>query len=346
MTLTSVPFGTTPDGESVLKTTLTNTHGHHVDVMNWGASLLEVHVPDRTGELANVNAVFDALDPYLRAHPGFGSSIGRFCNRIGLGRFVIDGIEYPLTINHGKHCLHGGTPNWSHAHWQTLAQDQMSITYGVVSPDGDQGFPGAVTAKATYQWNDNNELTITYEAETDAPTHVNLTNHSYWNLGGIGSGSIRDHVALIHGDQTLTVDDDLIPTGDYESVSGSPFDFLHPTTIGQRIDALPSTKGYDHCYVIAGPAGTLRPAALVLDPASGRTLEIETTQPGMQLYTGNHLGGNEASAGLRGHEAFCLETQHYPDSPHHEGFPSTLLRPGQVMREVTVHRFGVSDDNE
>lgn len=354
MSLVTTPFGQTKDGKPVQKTTLTNSHGHRVSVMNWGASLLEVEVPDRDGKLANVNMVFDSIDRYLDPHPGFGSSIGRFCNRIGLAKFDIDGETYQVTVNHGKHCLHGGEVNFSHKWWDAdlisgkdaNGNPEIGVRYSLVSPDGDEGFPGEVTVTAEYRWNDASELTIEFTATTTKPTHVNLTNHSYWNLAGIapgdgGASSIHDHVALLHCNETLDVDEDLIPTGTTSSVEGSPFDFLHPETFGKRIDQLPATKGYDHCYVVAGEPGKLRPAARVVDPKSGRTFEIETTQPGMQLYTANHLGGNDSSAGHKSHEAFCLETQHYPDACNHPNFKSTLLRPGDKLTETTVHRFGV-----
>ncbi|MEO1526454.1 MAG: aldose epimerase family protein, partial [Planctomycetota bacterium] len=187
-------------------------------------------------------------------------------------------------------------------------------------------------------WNEKNELTITYGATTDKPTHVNLTNHSYWNLGGAGSGTAKDHLATIEADQFLDVDEDLIPTGKLNDVAGTPLDFRNATALGDRLQELPATKGYDHCYVVRGEAGTLRKAAMVVDPDSGRTLEIETTQPGMQLYTANHLGGEN---GYGGHNAFCLETQHYPDAPNQPSFPATLLKPGDELKQVTIHRFGV-----
>lgn len=358
MSLVSIPFGQTADGQTVQKTTLTNSHGHRVTVMNWGASLLEVEVPDRDGKLANVNMVFDSLDRYMGSHPGFGSSIGRFCNRIGFGKFEIDGTPYQVTVNHGKHCLHGGKVNYSHKWWDAdflsgkdaAGNPQIGVRYSLLSPDGEEGFPGELTVMCEYRWNDASELTVEFTATTTKPTHVNLTNHSYWNLNGIDSlqpgstGEALDHVAVLHCNETLDVDDDLIPTGTTSPVEGTPFDFLHPATFGKRIDQLPATKGYDHCYVVAGDPGQLRPAARVTDPKSGRVLEIETTQPGMQLYTANHLGGNESTAGHGSHDAFCLETQHYPDACNHANFPSTLLRPGDVLKETTVHRFTVEND--
>lgn len=345
MSIIKTPFGQTSEGEPVTKVVLTNAHGNRIGLMDWGASLLEVEVPDRDGRRDNVNLVFDSLDSYLGKHPGFGSTIGRFCNRIGHGKFTIDGETYQVTINHGKHCLHGGKVNFSHKLWhgEEFSEDEtVGMRYSLVSPDGDEGFPGEVTVTCEYRWSNADELTIDYRASTTKPTHVNLTNHSYWNLGGVGSGTIRDHLAIIHANELLDVDEDLIPTGKLLGVDGTVFDFLHPETFGARIEELSATKGYDHCYVVAGQQGTLRPAARVTDPKTGRVLELETTQPGMQLYTANHLAGNDRTAGHRGHEAFCLETQHYPDAPNHESFPSTLLRPDQTLRETTVHRFGLA----
>ena len=342
MTLTSKAFGKTRDGQDVTRFTLTNSQGYSVSVMNWGATLLDVNVPDRDGKIANVNLCFDSLENYLDGHPYFGSTVGRFCNRIGGASFVIDGETYSLTVNHGKHILHGGKKNFTYQFWdaQPIEHDEeIGVRFTLVSPDGQEGFPGTVTATTEYTWNDRNELVIRFKATTDAPTHVNLTNHSYWNLGGAGSGSALDHVALIHADQSLDVDDDLIPTGKLNDVQGTALDFRSPTPLGERIDQLPATKGYDHCYVVRGSVGHLRPAARVVDPDSGRVLEIETTQPGMQLYTANHLPGNEKSGGHDGHEAFCLETQHYPNAPNVESFPSTLIRPGETMCAETVHRF-------
>lgn len=343
MKIDTSPFGTV-DGQTVTRYTLTNSKGHRVHVMNFGATLLEVEVPDRDGKLANVNLCFDSLQPYIDGHPYFGSTVGRFCNRIGNARFTIDGVEYPLVVNHGKHQLHGGKKNFSYQLWSAEPieeSDSIGVKMVHVSLDGDNGFPGTVTATTEYRWNDANELTVTYSATTDKSTHINITNHSYWNLGGAGTGTAMDHVATIQADQSLDVDDDLIPTGRLNDVSGTPLDFRTPTPLGQRLDQLPATKGYDHCYVVRGAAGTLRKAALVVDPDSGRTFEIETTQPGIQLYTANHLGGGPGNAGNGAHEAFCLETQHYPDAPNKANFPSTLLEPGQTMKEVTVHRFGV-----
>lgn len=344
MKITQEPFGKTPDGHEVTLFTLTNSHGHHVSVMNWGASLLDVVVPDRDGKLANVNLKFDSLEPYLDGHPYFGSTVGRFCNRIENGQFAIDGKSYQVTTNAGQHHIHGGKKNFTYQFWEAQSyqsDDAVGVRFQLTSPDGQEGYPGTIQATVDYSWNDNNELQVAFTATTDAPTHVNLTNHSYWNLAGAGSGTAMDHIAKIEADQSLDVDDDLIPTGKLNDVEGTVLDFRTATRIGDRVDELKATKGYDHCYVVRGQAGTLRPAARVVDPSSGRVLEIETTQPGMQLYTANHLPGNERSAGHGGHEAFCLETQHYPNAPNRESFPTTRLNPGETLNEVTVHRFSV-----
>jgi aldose 1-epimerase len=343
MKIATAPLGFADD-QPITRYKLVNSKGHHVSVMNFGATLLDVNVPDRDGNLANVNLCFDSLGPYVQGHPYFGSTVGRFCNRIGHASFTIDGTEYALVVNHGKHQLHGGPKNFSYQVWsaETFEQDgAIGVSFRLTSPDGNNGFPGTVEAVARYSWNDADELEIVYSATTDRPTHVNLTNHSYWNLAGAGSGTAMNHVATVQADRWLDVDEDLIPTGKYNDVEGTPLDFRIATPLGERLDQLPATKGYDHCYVVRGEIGTLRKAALVGDPGSGRTLEIETTQPGIQLYTANHLGGGPGNAGSGAHDAFCLETQHYPDAPNKAEFPSTLLRPGQTLRETTVHRFGV-----
>lgn len=344
MKIESSTFGTTDDGREVTRFTLINSQGHSVAVMQWGASLLDVNVPDRDGDLANVNLSFDSLKPYLDGHPYFGSTVGRFCNRIEEGKFTIDGKQFQVTTNAGKHHIHGGKVNFTYQLWEGESyqtDDRIGVRFSLTSPDGQEGYPGTVKATVDYSWNDQDELRIAFTATTDAATHVNLCNHSYWNLSGAGSGSAMDHVATIQADQSLDVDGDLIPTGKLNDVSGTALDFRQPTPFGDRIDQLSATKGYDHCYVVRGEIGTLRPAARVVDPKSGRVLEIETTQPGMQLYTANHLPGDERSNGYGGHEAFCLETQHYPNAPNRQSFPTTLLKPGESLDEVTVHRFSL-----
>ena len=345
MKIETTVFGKTNNGKPVTRFTLSNSHGHSVSLMDFGATLLDVLVPDRDGVLANVNLCFEDFEPYEKGHPYFGSSVGRFCNRIAKGQFQIDGVDYQLTLNSGKHHIHGGKKNFSYRTWESETVESKSyvgVRFTLVSKDGEEGYPGNVRVSALYTWNDNNELKIEYTAEADAPTHVNLTNHSYWNLAGAGTGTALEHVAVIHADQWLDVDQDLIPSGQFNAVEGTPLDFRIAETFGKRISDMTDTKGYDHCYVLRGDVGTLRVAAKVVDPVSGRTLELETTQPGVQLYTANHLPGTERSNGFARHEAFCLETQHYPNTPNIPEFPSTLLRPGDQLKETTIHRFGVT----
>ncbi len=305
---------------------------------------MDVNVPDRNGKLANVNLSYPTLAPYLERHPYFGSTVGRFCNRIAAGKFTIDGQAYQVTLNAGKHHLHGGKVGFDHLLWSAETYQQPAaagVRFTLVNPDGAEGYPGTVTVIADYRFSDADELTMTFSATTDAATHVNLTNHSYWNLGGAGSGTAMNHVVEIQADQSLDVDADLIPTGKLNELTGTALDFRKPTALGERIDQFKATQGYDHCYVVRGAAGTLRPAARIVDLNSGRVMEVLTTQSGMQLYTANHLPGNASSNGYGGHEAFCVETQHYPNAPNIPSFPTTLLRPGQTMQETTVHRFSV-----
>ncbi len=338
------PFGETNEGQAVRRFTITNRHGHSISLTDYGAILMDVNVPDRDGKLANVNLCFDSLLPYLDSHPHFGSTIGRYCNRIAYGKFTIDGQNYQVTTNLGKHHLHGGKVGFDHLMWEAKPYeeaDRAGVRFTLRSPDGMEGFPGNLVAVADYSFNDRDELAMTFSATTDAPTHVNLCNHSYWNLGGAGSGSALDHVVEISADQSLDVDADLIPTGKLNDVTGTGLDFRQATALGKRLDQFAATKGYDHCYVIRGAAGTLRPAARIVDPKSGRVMEVTTTQPGAQLYAANHLPGNEKSGGYGSHEAFCVETQGYPNAPNIASFPSTLLRQGQTMTETTVHRFSV-----
>ena len=342
MKITNDIFGSTQDGQDVERFTITNSRGHSVQLMSWGASILGVLVPDREGKIENINCVFDTLAPYLVKHPYFGSSVGRFANRIGGAKFTIDGTEYPLSVNHKTHQLHGGKTNFAFQNWESESYQDATgagVRFSLSSPDGHEGFPGNLQVMNNYYWNDSSELSFQFTATTDMPTHVNLTNHSYWNLGGMGSGSILDHMLRIESDQYVEVDDESIATGTLSDVAGTPFDFRKLTAIGDRNDDLPETRGYDHCLVVRGEVGTLRDCARVHDPRSGRTMEVKTTQPGVQLYVGGSLPGGEKSAGVERHHAFCLETQHYPDTPNQESFPSTLLRPGDELKQKTIHRF-------
>ena len=339
MNLQRSDFGKTDDGQAISLFTLTNSLGNSVTVTDYGAILVSVNVLDRNDQLANVNLGYSTLDGYLARHPYFGSTIGRFCNRIAGGQFHLDGKNYKLAINNGPNHLHGGIVGFDKLFWcstEIKSDNAIGMRFQLRSPDGQEGYPGNLEVVADYLWNDANELTFVFRATTDAPTVVNLTNHAYWNLSGANSGSVIDHQLQLQCGRFLAVDDSLIPTGQLSDVAGTPFDFRQPRAIGERIAQLPSTKGYDHCYVVDGQAGQLRLAGRALDSKSGRTMEVLTTQPGMQLYTGNHLDGEFVQ-----HAGFCLETQHYPDAPNQPAFPTTRLNPGERFEQTTMHRFGV-----
>ena len=343
MSIQKSEFGKTPDGSPVEFYTLTNKHGMMAKVMTYGAILTELHVPDRSGRSADIVLGFGDLKDYIEHNPFFGATAGRYANRVANASFELDGKTYRLFANNGPNSLHGGRKGFDKVIWKpepksSSAAQNVKFTY--LSRDGEEGYPGNLTTTCTYTLADDNSLKIEFMATTDKPTVVNLANHSYFNLGGEGSGSILDEVLTINAAKYTVVNDQLIPTGEIASVYGTPLDFTRPTPIGQRIDQVKG--GYDHNYVLNGPAGKLSLCARVADPKTGRVMEIFTTQPGVQLYTANFLDGNVIGVGGKPygkHAAFCLETQHFPDSPHHPNFPSTVLRPGQKYDEVTVYRF-------
>jgi aldose 1-epimerase len=337
-------FGKTADGQTVHLYKLTNAQGHILEMTDYGAIIVNLMVPDRAGKLANVNLNFKSLDGYLQRHPYFGATVGRFCNRIAKGKFTLDGKTYTLAVNNGPNHLHGGEVGFDKLVWKTTEIKEAGangLRFELTSPDGQEGYPGTLSVTADYIWSDSSELKIVLSATTDKPTVLNLTNHAYWNLAGAGSGDILNHKLTLAADQYLGVDDTLIPTGEMVSVEGTPLDFRTEQSIGTRIAQLPATNGYDHCYVVRGKAGELRMTAKVVEPTSGRVMEILTTQPGVQLYTGNFLNGNESNGGFALHGGFCLETQHYPDSPNKPAFPTTVLRPGEKFQQTTVHKFSV-----
>ncbi len=339
MNLQRSEFGRTSQGQEISLFTLTNQLGNSISVIDYGAILVSVNVPDRKGQRDNVNLGYPQLDGYLARHPYFGSTVGRFCNRIAGGQFTLDGKLYKLAINNGPNHLHGGIVGFDKLIWcgtEIKTENAIGVRFELRSPDGQEGYPGTLEVFADYLWNDANELTFAFRATTDTPTVVNLTNHAYWNLGGAKSGKVLDHLLQLNCQRYLSVDDTLIPTGVIADVAGTPLDFRQPRTIGERITQLPATKGYDHCYVVDGRPGELRLAGRAYDPKSGRSMEVLTTQPGMQLYTGNHLEGEFVQ-----HAGFCLETQHYPDSPNQPEFPTTRLNPGEQFEQKTVHRFGI-----
>ncbi len=345
MTVERKSLGTTAEGIEIDEYTLAAGAGLRAQVMTYGATLTRVEVPDRDGDRAVVTLYLDSLDDYLAGHPFLGSIAGRYANRIAGGRFTLDGVEYKLATNNGPNHLHGGEVGFDKAVWQAEPfddDDACGVRLAHVSPDGDEGYPGELSVAVTYTVTRDNELRMEYVAQTDRSTHVNLTNHAYWNLAGAGTGDVLEHVLQVHADRYLPVDDTLIPRGDPAPVEGTPMDFREPTPIGARIAEVGT--GYDHCYVLnKGRAGEFALAARVADPRSGRVMEVWTTQPGVQLYTANFFDGSLCVAGLpcHRHYGFCLETQHYPDAPNRPDFPSTVLRPGETYRQVTVHKFGL-----
>lgn len=348
MNIEKSSFGKTKDGQEVTLFTLNNGKGLTAKVITYGATVVAVETPDKNGKSANVTLSFPTLAGYLDRHPYFGSTVGRYGNRIAKGRFKIDGNEYTLAVNNGPNHLHGGMKGFDAVVWQAeevQQADAVGVRFTHQSKDGDEGYPGNLNVGVVYSVTSDNELKIEYTATTDKPTVVNLTNHCYWNLGGAGSGDILKTELLIAADKYLPIDAGSIPTGELAPVKGTPLDFTTAHAIGDQIGELKKephqTKGYDHCYVLRGQAGQLELAARAIDPKSGRVMEIRTTEPGIQLYCGNFLGGGAGEAGFKQHEAFCLETQHYPDSPNQPEFPSTLLKPGQTLRSTTVHQFSV-----
>jgi len=345
MRIDSAPYGKTADGQNVTLFTLVNSSGNTVEMIDYGAIVVSINVPDRNGKRTNVTAGFTSLDGYLQRHPYFGSTVGRFCNRIAKGKFSIDGKTYSLAINNGPNHLHGGEIGFDKLIWRVSeklqADNSVGLRFSLTSPDGQEGYPGTLKVVADYVWDNENTLTIRFTANTDKATHVNLTNHAYFNLSGAGSGTVYKHELELASDQYLDVDENMIPTGKIPNVKGTPLDFMVKHPIGDKIQELAETKGYDHCFVVRGETGKLRPAAKVVDPASGRTMEVRTTQPGIQLYTGNFLDGTSGNAGFKQHEAFCLETQHFPDAPNQSSFLTTLLKPSETLNETTTYHFGL-----
>lgn len=351
--VTRAPFGTLPDGTPVELFTVTNRNGVEIRAITYGGIILSIRVPDREGRLDDIVLGYDTVAEYARNNaPYFGAIIGRYGNRIAKGRFAIDGTTYKLATNNGPNHLHGGVKGFDKVVWrgEPIENEQgagVVLTY--TSPDGEEGYPGTVKARVTYLVTDRNELSVEYEAVTDKATHINLTQHSYFNLAGQGARDVLDHVLQIRADRYTPVDATLIPTGELAPVAGTPFDFRQPTPIGARINQdhpqLRHGLGYDHNFVLARSAGGLQPAARVFEPTTGRTLEIATTEPGIQFYSGNFLDGTITGKEGRVYQkryGFCLETQHYPDSPNQPGFPSTLVRPGETYRSKTVFTFAAS----
>jgi aldose 1-epimerase len=355
-----IPFGKTAAGEPVDAFILTNRHHNlRAKLTNWGACLVEMHAPDRDGAMADITLGFDTLAPYLVKHPHFGVTTGRFANRIARGKFTLDGTTYSLATNNGPNHLHGGPTGFHARVWKAEPLTEgHGVRFSYVSADGEEGYPGKLTVAVTYTLTDDDELRLDYEATTDKPTVLNLTNHAYWNLAGAGEGDILGHEVTMHADRFIPVDANGIPTGEIAAVAGGPMDFTKAKTLARDFTQMTGTPGgYDHCYVInRAEEGKVSPPPAVggyegnalifageaYEPRSGRVLTVSTTEPGIQLYTGNFLDGSvigKAGRTYKKNYGFCLETEHYPDSPNQPHFPSTVLRPGETFRSTTVHHF-------
>jgi aldose 1-epimerase len=348
MSVTRHAFGVTPDGVPVELYTLASG-GLEATIATYGGILVALRAPDRRGILADVTLGFDELAPYLTNEPYFGALIGRYGNRIAGGRFQLDGATYTLARNNGPNHLHGGPRGFHTVVWSAeprAGDGAAALTLRYTSPDGEEGYPGTLAVAVTYTLA-GGELRLDYTATTDRATVVNLTNHTYFNLAG--AGDILGHELRLLAGRFLPVDATLIPTGELRPVAGTPMDFTRPAPIGARLDAADeqlrrANGGYDHCWALDSGGGALALAAEVFEPASGRTLQVLTTQPGVQFYTGNFLDGRITGKGGRAyakHAGFCLETQHFPDSPNQPAFPTTVLRPGETYRQTTIFRLGV-----
>jgi aldose 1-epimerase len=342
-------FGKTTDGIDVYVYTLRNKNGMEARITNYGGTLLSLLVPDRNGNKADVVLGFDSLSQYIKDSPFFGSTVGRYGNRIGNGTFELNKVKYTLARNNGANHLHGGLKGFDKVVWtvdENAGEASTSLALTYLSKDGEEGYPGNLTVRVVYSLNENNELKIDYSATTDKPTVVNLTHHSYFNLAGAGNGPILDHELFIDADRFTPVDTGLIPTGELRSVHGTPLDFTSQTSIGARIEdgyeQLKKGGGYDHNWVLNKSSNVLAVASRVYEKTSGRVMEVLTTEPGMQFYSGNFLTGTLVGKEGKKYDrrfGFCLETQHFPDSPNKPQFPSTVLSPGQTYTSTTVYRF-------
>lgn len=347
------PFGAANDGRPVNLYTITNSQGMEVCALNLGGVITSLRVPDKRGELENIVLGFDSLEEYLVNRPSFGAIIGRYANRIANGKFILDGVEYSLAKNNGPNALHGGIRGFSKVVWQAESFENghgVGIIFCYTSRDGEEGYPGNLSAKVTYTLSDRGELIFDYRATTDKATPVNFTQHTYFNLAGDGKRDVLEHELLLNADRFTPITKTMIPTGEVSSVQGTPLDFTAPIAIGARIhenhEQLVLARGYDHNFVVNRKDDSLELAARVYEPSTGRVMEVYTTEPAVQLYTANVLDGTIArKRGYAYWERFglCLETQHFPDSPNHPNFPSTILRPGQTFHSVTVYKFSAQN---
>jgi aldose 1-epimerase len=347
-TISKEVFGTLPDGQNADLYTLTNANGMTVNITNYGGIITKLTAPDKNGEWADVVLGFDSLQPYLNGHPFFGALVGRYGNRIAKGKFKLNGTEYNLAINNGPNSLHGGNKGFDKVIWKATEMKEDStvgLALEYTSKDMEEGYPGNLTVKVVYTLANDNSLKIEYTATTDKETVINLTNHSYFNLSGL-KNDILGHEVSILSDSIVPVDTDLIPTGKLRAVEGTPFDFRKPTVIGDGInktedEQIKNGGGYDHCWVIKRTENGLIPFATVKDPESGRFMEVFTTEPAVQFYSGNFLDGSLKGKNATFSKRFglCLETEHYPDSPNQPQFPSTALKPGETYRSTTMYKF-------
>ncbi len=343
--ITPVPFGEA-DGQPVSLYTLRNSKGAEAKIVNYGGIVQSLTMPDRSGKFEDIVLGYDKVDDYIKVTPYFGCLVGRYGNRIGGAKFTLDGQTYPLAANNGPNSLHGGVKGFDKVVWNVVNATANSLELQYFSKDGEEGFPGNLNVTAIYTLTDDNELKLTFAATTDKATVVNLTHHSYFNLAGQGKGDILGHEVYINADKTTPVDSTLITTGGFADVTGTPFDFRKPTAIGARIND-PDTQlqygpGYDHNWVINKPAGKLALQARVYEPTSGRVMEVLSDEPGLQFYAGNFLDGTITGKGGKVYQkrtGFCMEPQHYPDSPNKPNFPSVVLRPGEKYKNTIIYKF-------
>lgn len=347
MQIKQEPFGRTQEGEETTLYTLTNANGMQVQITDYGATVTSLLAPDREGELGDVVLGFDSMagyqsPEYVKSGPYFGAIVGRYGNRIAGGRFTLNGQEYTLATNDGQNHLHGGIKGFDKVVWEAEPlPGQNAVRFRYVSEEGEEGYPGRLVSTATYTLTDDNEVRIDYEATTDKATPVNLTNHSYFNLAAGEAEDALGHVVTLNADKYTVVDETLIPTGELRDVKGTVMDFTTPQTIGARVNQVEG-GGYDHNYVLSDTGGELKKAATVYEPVTGRVMEVFTTEPGIQFYSGNFLDGTITGSGgqtYKKHYGFALETQHFPDSPNHPSFPDTILEPGETLESTTIYKF-------
>jgi aldose 1-epimerase len=343
LSIEKAAYGKMPDGKQVDIYTLTNAKGMKVKLTNYGGITVSVEVPDRAGKLADVTLGYDTLDGWLTNTSYLGATVGRYANRIAKGKFTLEGKTYTLATNNGENALHGGLKGFDKVLWDAKSvrtDSSVGVEFTYLSKDGEEGYPGNLKVKAIYCLTDDNEFKVEFSATTDKPTVVNLAHHTYWNLAGAAAGDILGHELMLAADKYTPVDAGLIPTGELKDVKGTPMDFTKATAIGARIAQVEG--GYDHNFVLRNQGGKVALAAKVVEPKSGRVMEISTDQPGVQFYSGNFLDGTVKGKGgiaYKKHYGFCLETQHYPDSPNKKDFPSVVLRPGETYKHVMIHKF-------